>query len=210
MKRDGMKHGYTLPGFFRPTKEWDVVVYDDQKPIVVIELKSQNGPSYGNNANNRVEEALGNALDLARSIQAGYIPGNPWTGYVYVIEDDLSSREISRSADPGLIARSAEFDGWSYISRVQHLCKRLMDEQLYDATWAVATSRPSCPKTVKDPNRCPQIKKKITPHTHAFAWREIDAPVSGYARFVEELIAHLAEYFDAVTPDDAPTTGLLF
>ena len=42
-----------LPGFFRPTKEWDLVVVVDGNLIAAIELKSQIGPSFGNNFNNR-------------------------------------------------------------------------------------------------------------------------------------------------------------
>lgn len=53
-----------LPGFFRPTKEWDLLVIKDGKLVVAIEAKSQAGPSFGNNFNNRTEEAMGSALDL--------------------------------------------------------------------------------------------------------------------------------------------------
>jgi hypothetical protein len=53
-----------LPGFFRSTKEWDLVVVRKQTLIVAIEAKSQVGPSFGNNFNNRAEEAIGSALDL--------------------------------------------------------------------------------------------------------------------------------------------------
>lgn len=42
-----------LPGFFRPTKEWDIIVLVDGNLIAAIELKSQIGPSFGNNFNNR-------------------------------------------------------------------------------------------------------------------------------------------------------------
>jgi hypothetical protein len=54
----------TLPGFFRPTKLWDMLVIHEGKLIAAIELKSQVGPSFGNNFNNRTEEAIGNAHDL--------------------------------------------------------------------------------------------------------------------------------------------------
>ena len=42
-----------LPGFFRPTKEWDLVVVKNGHLVVAIEAKSQVGPSFGNNFNNR-------------------------------------------------------------------------------------------------------------------------------------------------------------
>ena len=48
-----------LPGFFRPTKEWDFLVVKKGMLIAGIEAKSQVGPSFGNNFNNRTEEAMG-------------------------------------------------------------------------------------------------------------------------------------------------------
>lgn len=57
------KHNY-IPGFFRSSKDWDfIIISPGGKLIALIELKSQVG-SYGNNFNNRTEEALGNATDL--------------------------------------------------------------------------------------------------------------------------------------------------
>ena len=53
-----------LPGFFRPTKEWDLLVIKNNQLVIAIEAKSQVGPSFGNNFNNRTEEAMGSALDL--------------------------------------------------------------------------------------------------------------------------------------------------
>jgi hypothetical protein len=42
-----------LPGFFRPTKEWDLLVVKKETLIAAIGAKSQVGPSFGNNFNNR-------------------------------------------------------------------------------------------------------------------------------------------------------------
>ena len=53
-----------LPGFFRPTMEWDLLVIKDGMLVAAIETKSQVGPSFGNNFNNRTEEAMGSAIDL--------------------------------------------------------------------------------------------------------------------------------------------------
>lgn len=39
-----------LPGFFRPTKQWDVLVVHNGRLLVAVELKSLCGPSFGNNA----------------------------------------------------------------------------------------------------------------------------------------------------------------
>ena len=37
-----------LPGFYRPTKKWDLLVVRDGQLIAAIEAKSQVGPSFGN------------------------------------------------------------------------------------------------------------------------------------------------------------------
>jgi hypothetical protein len=54
----------TLPGYFRPTKLWDLLVINEGRLIAALEFKSQVGPSFGNNFNNRTEEAIGTAHDL--------------------------------------------------------------------------------------------------------------------------------------------------
>ncbi len=53
-----------IPGYFRPTKSWDLLVVHDRKLVAAVEFKSQAGPSFGNNFNNRTEEAIGTATDL--------------------------------------------------------------------------------------------------------------------------------------------------
>src|SRR5690606_10956038 len=54
----------TLPGYFRPTKLWDLLILNNGRLVAAIELKSQVGPSFGNNFNNRAEEAIGTAQDF--------------------------------------------------------------------------------------------------------------------------------------------------
>jgi hypothetical protein len=58
------KTGIELPGYYRPTKKWDLVVLERGRLVAAIEFKSQVGPSFGNNFNNRIEEALGSATDV--------------------------------------------------------------------------------------------------------------------------------------------------
>jgi len=43
----------TLPGYFRPTKLWDLLVIDNGRLIAAVEFKSHVGPSFGNDFNNR-------------------------------------------------------------------------------------------------------------------------------------------------------------
>lgn len=45
------RHVLTLPGYFRPTKLWDVLVIHQGRLIAALEMKSQVGPSFGNMCN---------------------------------------------------------------------------------------------------------------------------------------------------------------
>lgn len=67
----------TLPGFFRPTKLWDLLVINESRLVAAIELKSQVGPSFGNNFNNRTEEAIGTAHDLWTAYREGAFGKHP-------------------------------------------------------------------------------------------------------------------------------------
>jgi hypothetical protein len=73
-----------LPGYYRPTKKWDLVVVDKRHLVAAIELKSQVGPSFGNNVNNRAEEAIGSAVDVWRAYREGTFGRvRPWLGYLF-------------------------------------------------------------------------------------------------------------------------------
>ena len=84
----------TLPGFFRPTKLWDLVVIHRGHLVAAIELKSQVGPSFGNNFNNRTEEAIGTAHDFwtAYREKAFGEQSKPFVGWLMVVEDAPRSR----------------------------------------------------------------------------------------------------------------------
>lgn len=87
-----------LPGYFRPTKRWDMVIVSGGVLLAAIELKSQVG-SLGNNFNNRTEEAMGSALDIWTAYREGAF-GNgpqPWLGYLFMLEDTDRARSPVRS-----------------------------------------------------------------------------------------------------------------
>ncbi len=152
-----------IAGWFRPTKQWDIVYRLDGEPVAVIELKSQVG-SFGNNANNRAEEAVGNAADLLAAQRHGQLPSHLWRGYIFVIEDCDASRKPSTLGDDDRWAMDERFANASYVQRVSILCDRLVDDGLYDGAWAVATSQPP-----------------------SFSWVEPDPPLTGFDRFASGL-----------------------
>lgn len=132
----------TLPGYFRPTKLWDLLVIHKGELIAAIELKSQVGPSFGNNFNNRAEEAIGTAHDLwtaYREEAFGKQP-RPFVGWLMMVEDAPESRSPVRDTSPHFPV-SGEFKGASYLKRYDLLCQRLVHEQLYTTAALITSTR---------------------------------------------------------------------
>lgn len=132
----------TLPGWFRPTKLWDLLVIYKGELIAAIELKSQVGPSFGNNFNNRTEEAIGTAHDLwtaYREEAFGKQP-RPFVGWLMMVEDAPKSRSPVENPAPHFPVFE-EFNGASYLKRYDLLCQRLVKEQLYTTAAVIAAER---------------------------------------------------------------------
>ena len=145
-----------LPGFFRATKSWDVLVVHERRLLGVFEFKSQVG-SFGNNFNNRSEEVIGSAADLwvahhhgaygglprSRSRVSEYAPSvlnpviqsdprPPFLAWLMLLEEcDASTRSV-RCDEPHLPVFE-EFRKASDARRYQILCERLVERQLYSA-----------------------------------------------------------------------------
>jgi len=130
----------TIPGFYRPTKNWDLLVVRGGRLIAAVEFKSQVGPSFGNNFNNRVEEALGNATDLNTAFREGVFgpSAKPFLGYFFVLEDCPGSNAPVKFVSPHFPAMP-EFENTSYSARYEILCRKLVQERLYDAAALVLT-----------------------------------------------------------------------
>lgn len=90
------KDSLELPGYFRPSKRWDFLVVVKNQLIAALESKSQVGPSFGNNFNNRTEEAMGSALDLWKAFSEQTLAVRPWVGYMLFVEDSVESAEVQR------------------------------------------------------------------------------------------------------------------
>jgi len=130
-----------LPGFFRPTKEWDLLVIRGGQLIAVVEAKSHVGPSFGNNFNNRTEEAMGSALDLWTAYREGAfnLEVKPWLGYLLLLEDCTASSKPVRCRSVHFPVLP-EFENASYAVRYELFCRKLVRERHYNAA-AFFTSR---------------------------------------------------------------------
>jgi hypothetical protein len=136
--RRGTTH---LPGFFRANKAWDLLVVNGGKLLACIEFKSQVG-SFGNNFNNRTEEAIGSATDLWTAYREGAFGDSPrpWLGYFMLLEEAKASTTSVRVYEPHFSVFE-EFRATSYVDRYMLLCRRLVRERLYDAACFLLSDR---------------------------------------------------------------------
>jgi restriction endonuclease XhoI-like protein len=152
--------GATLPGFYRATKSWDLVLVQGEVPVLAIEYKSMLG-SEGKNLNNRADEIFGVAEDTRQAELKGLLPPKMRRAYIFVMSDNPeTSRPIGVSRTLGMA--DPIFDGASYVKRMAIMLRRMRDTGLFHLTWAVA------------------VKEE------PFSWYEPD-PEVGWNRFAADL-----------------------
>lgn len=140
-----------LPGYFRATKKWDLIVVSNNQLVLAMEFKSQAGKSIGNNVNNRAEEAVGSATDLWTAYREGRLGAGapaPFLGYLFLLEDrdsvkkPVSNKEPYFEVDPLFRGQEAptkragvvKHTGATYAQRYELLCRRLVLERIYNAS----------------------------------------------------------------------------
>jgi hypothetical protein len=134
----------TLPGFFRPTKKWDILIHGEGRLIAAIELKSHVGPSFGNNCNNRAEEAIGNATDFWTAYREGAFGKfpRPFLGYLMLLEDCPAVHiKPARPLKASYFEVFPEFRQANYADRYRLLCEKLVLESLYTCAAVILTPR---------------------------------------------------------------------
>ena len=146
-----------LPGYFRATKKWDLIVVSNGALVLAMEFKSQAGKSIGNNVNNRSEEAVGSAKDIWTAFREGRFGQSPppFLGYLFLLEDrdnvktPVVNKEPYFQVDPEFRGEAhlrdttalRRYRGVSYSRRYELLCRRLVLERLYtSACFMMATN----------------------------------------------------------------------
>lgn len=130
-----------LPGYYRRSKNWDLVARYGPAVGAVVELKSQVG-SIGKNANNRIEEMIGQAVDLRKAAREHLLgPTPPWFGYLMLVEDcEESARRAPSQVTPAGFPPDAVFNETSYLERYVIALSRLRQERDMDQVCLVATA----------------------------------------------------------------------
>lgn len=136
------KKSLELPGYFRPNKEWDLLVVMEEQLLIALEAKSQVGPSFGNNFNNRIEEAMGSALDLWTAYREGAFNKTvkPWLGYLFLLEDCVKSQTLVKVKEPHFKV-FPEFLNASYAKRYELFCRKILRERYYNAACFITSHR---------------------------------------------------------------------
>jgi Restriction endonuclease XhoI len=160
-----------LPGYYRSEKRWDLLVVVDNRLLLAVEFKSQVGPSFGNNFNNRTEEAIGNAEDIWTAYREGRFGSRPapLLGYFFLLENCPRVHAPVANSEP-YFKVDPVFEGASYAKRYQVLCERLVLERKYStACFTLATN--ASPTTVSFPAaqlNFRQFAAAVEAHARAF------------------------------------------
>jgi hypothetical protein len=111
-----------LPGFFRPTKEWDMLVVHEGRTVAAIEFTSQRVPPLASDTNTRIEETIGMAEGMWTAFRQeanGRSRPRPWLGWVMLVKD---------STDSG-----------SYGRRYEQILHKFVHERLFDSAALLAS-----------------------------------------------------------------------
>lgn len=132
-------HDAVLPGYHRATKRWDIAIIHDEEVHAVIELKSL-GSSHGNNLNNRIEEAIGNSVDLRKACTEGVFNQSepPWIGYLLLMADTEDVGGAVRVREKNFPV-DAEFADASYLDRAVVFCERMSKQGIIDSAAFIAS-----------------------------------------------------------------------
>lgn len=150
VKQNGLKNAdiclgrqaLTLPGYFRPTKLWDMLIMHQERLVAVIELKSHVGPSFGNNCNNRAEEAIGSAHDLWTAYREAPLEKNPNPSSAGSCLSKIAKSHVAPSpvrSPTSLYSRNSKRPPMPNVMTCS--CQKLVQENLYTAAATILSPR---------------------------------------------------------------------
>ncbi len=123
----------------RAEKKWGLVIVHNKELLAGLEFKSQIGPSFGKNFNNRAEEAMGSTTGIwAARREGAFKPSSrPFLGYLMLLEDCDRSRSPVEVRQPHFPV-FPEFKSASYSDRyAREFCSYLSHLALENLTsWA--------------------------------------------------------------------------
>ena len=136
-----LRSGREIPGFFRPTKEWDMLVVHEGRTLAVLEFTSQRMPPLASDNNTRIEETIGMATDLWTAVGQGAYSAprkRTWLGWVMLFEDRTVAHRPMPKAQPP-VAAFPDFSPGSYGRRYEQIMHKFTHERLFDSAALLAS-----------------------------------------------------------------------
>lgn len=128
------RHGLELPGFFLPTRPWDVVVTHEGRLVAALAIRERTARSLENGFVPLGEEALstGKEMDALCRKQA-FGPGlRPWFGWLVLLEDGPALTRPAAVA-PTFLQVVPEYRHTTHAEWYELLLRKLERERLFDA-----------------------------------------------------------------------------
>lgn len=142
LKEHEVKVDTVIPGYFRRSKNWDIVAVHKGRLVGIVELKSQ-ATSPGNNANNRIEEAIGSPVDarMFHEVTSAFGELGIWAAWGMVFNRD--QEDITGKKRSGVRSQHFTldpiFEPFTYAGQYGTMIQRLIAQNIYDAGWMVST-----------------------------------------------------------------------
>lgn len=142
LKKEEVAVDTVIPGYFRRSKEWDVVAVHKGRLVGIVELKSQ-ASSPSRNANNRIEEAIGSPVDarMFHEVTEAFGELGVWAAWGMVFNRD--QEDITGKKRLGVkskhFATDPVFEPFTYAGQYGTMIQRLISQNIYDAGWMVST-----------------------------------------------------------------------
>lgn len=127
------RHGLELPGFFMPTRPWDIVVMHEGRLVAALAIRVRTAQSLENGFVALGEEALctGKEMDALCRKQA-FGPGlRPWFGWLVLLEDGSALTRPTAVA-PTLLQVVPEYRYSTHAEWYELLLRKLERERLFD------------------------------------------------------------------------------
>ncbi|RTL67436.1 MAG: hypothetical protein EKK42_13885 [Pseudonocardiaceae bacterium] len=132
-----------VPGYFRRSKNWDVVAMHKGRLVGVVELKSQ-ATSPGNNANNRIEEAIGSSVDMktVQEMTADFGSLGVWSAWCMTFARDCETGNPIQAPAKSRVRvplTDPAFANMTYSTQYGKAIERFISQKVYDAGWMLTT-----------------------------------------------------------------------
>ncbi len=128
------RHELELPGFFMPTRKWDMVVMHEGRLVAALGIKARTAQASENGLVAMTEEAIctGKEMDTLCRRQA-FGPGlRPWFGWL-VLQEDSPAITRPAPATATFFRILPEYRNSSQAERCERLLRELERHRLFDA-----------------------------------------------------------------------------